>query len=95
MRHAVKQIKGYFGRVMRDLQRQIGHHDMALTDRQCDRLEQAQRLYQQTKRSKNKLYSLHEPHVDGIAKGKAHKRYEFGVKASIATTGQRGVYSGC
>ena len=27
-----------------------------------------------------------QPHVDCISKGKAHKRYEFGVKASIATT---------
>jgi IS5 family transposase len=86
MRKAVKQIKGYLGRVLRDLQRQEDQQDIGLTDRQCDRLEQAQRLLKQTKKSKNKLYSLHEPHVDCISKGKAHKRYEFGVKASIATT---------
>ncbi|TBR35769.1 IS5/IS1182 family transposase, partial [Marinomonas agarivorans] len=40
----------------------------------------------QTRQSKHKLYSLHEPNVDCISKGKAHKRYEFGVKASIAVT---------
>jgi len=40
----------------------------------------------QQKQDKNKLYSLHAPEVECISKGKAHKRYEFGVKASIATT---------
>ena len=29
---------------------------------------------------------MHAPEVECIAKGKAHKRYEFGCKASIATT---------
>jgi len=29
---------------------------------------------------------LHAPEVECISKGKSHKRYEFGVKASIATT---------
>ena len=29
---------------------------------------------------------MHEPNVSCIAKGKAHKPYEFGSKASIATT---------
>ena len=38
------------------------------------------------KSDRNKLYSLHAPEVECISKGKAHKRYEFGVKASIATT---------
>jgi len=29
---------------------------------------------------------MHAPEVECIAKGKVHKRYEFGVKVSIATT---------
>jgi len=33
-----------------------------------------------------KLYSLHEPEVMCISKGKAHKRYEFGQKVTVATT---------
>ena len=44
------------------------------------------RLLAQTRTSKNKLYSVHAPEVECIAKGKAHKRYEFGCKASVATT---------
>jgi IS5 family transposase len=31
-----------------------------------------------------KLYTLHEPHVYFMSKGKEHKRYEFGTKVSIA-----------
>jgi IS5 family transposase len=40
----------------------------------------------QQRQDKNKLYSIHAPEVVCIAKGKAHKRYEFGAKASFATT---------
>ena len=40
----------------------------------------------QTRTSKNKLYSIHAPEVECIAKGKAHKRYEFGCKTSFVTT---------
>jgi IS5 family transposase len=32
------------------------------------------------------LYSIHAPEVECIAKGKAHKKYEFGCKTAIATT---------
>jgi IS5 family transposase len=37
----------------------------------------------------DKLYALHAPEVESIAKGKARTRYEFGVKASIAVTNAR------
>ena len=30
--------------------------------------------------------SLHAPEVECIAKGKAHKKYEFGCKVSVVTT---------
>jgi len=29
---------------------------------------------------------VHAPEVECLSKGKAHKRYEFGVKVSVATT---------
>ena len=44
------------------------------------------RLLRQTPKSPRKLYALHEPAVDCIAKGKARVRYEFGTKVSVATT---------
>ena len=35
---------------------------------------------------RERVYSLHEPQTECIAKGKAHKRYEFGVKAGLVTS---------
>lgn len=48
-------------------------------------LQLADRLMSQTKTSKNKVYSVHEPEVQCICKGKVHKRYEFGRKVSVVT----------
>ena len=39
----------------------------------------------------DKIYSLHEPHIYCVAKGKEHKKYEFGTKASVAMTKTHGV----
>jgi IS5 family transposase len=44
------------------------------------------RMLKQKRGDKNKLYSLHEPHIYCMSKGKAHQRYEFGTKVSITTT---------
>ena len=49
-------------------------------------LTKAERIRTQQRQDKNKLYSLHKPDVQCISKGKAHKRYEFGQKISVATT---------
>jgi len=43
-------------------------------------------LQEQKRDSKNKIYSIHEPHVQCIAKGKVHQRYEFGCKVGFVTT---------
>lgn len=81
----IKRLKTYLGRVYRDIVRKI-------EDRQTlkplfeSELGLAFRLLNQKRQDKNKLYSLHAPEVECIAKGKAHKKYEFGVKVSVATT---------
>lgn len=41
-----------------------------------------------------KVYSLHEPEVECIAKGKVHKKYEFGCKASFVVTHKEGFILG-
>ena len=51
-----------------------------------DLLSKAKQLMHQKRNDINKLYSLHAPEVECIAKGKANKKYEFGSKVSIATT---------
>ena len=48
----------------------------------------------QKKDDKHKVYSLHEPEVECISKGKEAKKYEFGNKVSIITTQTTGVIVG-
>ncbi len=48
----------------------------------------------QNKTDMHKIYSLHEPHVSCISKGKAHKPFEFGSKVSISRTRDSGIILG-
>jgi IS5 family transposase len=41
---------------------------------------------------KNKIYSLHAPGVLCLAKGKIHKKYEFGNKVALAVTARSGIF---
>ena len=50
-----------------------------------------EQVLNQQQKDKNKIYSLHEPHVYCIAKGKDHKRYEYGTKATITSTAKGGI----
>jgi transposase, IS5 family len=86
MRKALRTLRGYTGRVLRDIQRQIDAVEGPLRAKISDRLELVARLLRQTPKSRNKIYALHEPEVDCVAKGKARVRYEFGTKVSVATT---------
>ncbi len=77
-----KRLKTYLGCVVRDIRRKCS--DPA--DSLLELLSLADRLLVQERKSKNKLYSVHAPEVECIAKGKLHKKYEFGCKVSVATT---------
>ena len=90
-RKAVKRLKTISGRLMRAIQRQMS---VEQCDDYADQLALFQRMLEQKRSDKNKLYSLHEPHVYCMSKGKAHQRYEFGTKASIATTRDSSVIIG-
>jgi IS5 family transposase len=95
MRKALRKLKGYTGRVLRDIERQLGRvPEGALKARLVEMVALVNRLLAQKPKDKGKLYSLHEPAVDCISKGKAHKRYEFGTKVSIATTNRGGFVDG-
>ncbi len=83
MRKKVKEIKNYLGRVTRDIERTIADKDNQ-KDKFQPLLTTAERLLNQTKNSKNKIYSFHKQDVQCIAKGKAKKKYEFGCKVSLA-----------
>jgi IS5 family transposase len=86
---AIKKMKTITGRVVRDIERKIDKNE-ELQFIFKDELEKAHRVLSQSKTSKNKLYSLHEPDVECIAKGKARVRYEFGCKAGFTTTNKKG-----
>lgn len=95
MRKALRRLKGYTGRVMRDLRRHLrGIPAGALREEVCDALVLTGRLLDQKPKDKNKIYSLHEPEVDCISKGKARVCYEFGTKVSIAATIKEGFIVG-
>ena len=95
MRKALKQLKGYTGRVLRDLRRQLDAiPEGPLRERVLDKLVLVGRLLHQGQKSRGKIYALHEPEVDCISKGKARKRYEFGTKVSLATTIDEGFVVG-
>lgn len=85
MARQVKSVRTYLGRVVRDIDRQVAK-DPTLEGVFADELAMAKRLLAQQRHSTGKLYSLHAPEVECLSKGKAHKRYEFGVKASITST---------
>jgi transposase, IS5 family len=87
MRH-VRKLRTYAGRLSRDIGRKAAG-DTELETTFADILALVDRVIAQQKTSKNKLYALHAPEVECIAKGKARTKYEFGVKASIATTNAR------
>ena len=84
-RASVKKQKVWLGRVIRDVKRKIDERDEVSKDlKSC--LDIAQRVFEQERKSKNKIYSLHEPYVDCISKGKVHSPYEFGNKVSFTVS---------
>ena len=83
---ALKKLKVRLGRVYREILRKSEEKAINLDLDARILLEQCQRLYDQKRNSKNKLYSFHEPQTVCISKGKAHKRYEFGNKSTFITT---------
>jgi len=83
---ALRKLKTYLGRVIRDITRKI-EGDPWLEVMFAQLLSLARRvLAQERGQCGPKVYSLHAPEVECIGKGKAHKPYEFGVKVSVATT---------
>jgi len=84
-RKEIRRLKTYLGRVTRDIERKISG-EVDLKHRFAPLLEMGHRLLKQKRTDSGKLYSLHAPEVECIAKGKAHKKYEFGCKVSVATT---------
>lgn len=80
-RKADRKVKTIAGRLVRELERKLPPGSGHLLD-----LELFKQILAQTRTTKNKIYSIHEPEVCCISKGKEHKKYEFGNKASFVKT---------
>ena len=86
MRRTAAKLKTVLGRVVRDLERKLVNEPATVQAAFTEELALARRLLAQQRQDKHKLYALHAPEVECIAKGKVPRRYEFGVKVSIATS---------
>src|SRR5258708_5384116 len=89
----IKRLKTFLGRVTRDIRRKLAG-DAALTSHFARALALVDRLLAQQRHDTRKLYSLPAPQIQCLAKGKAHKKYEFGVKVSVAVTNRSGFVLG-
>jgi len=90
-RKASKKIKTIAGRLTRELERKLTPQSL---EKWGTDLQLFQKVLSQKKDDSNKIYSLHEPEVKCFSKGKEHKKYEFGSKASFLITQKTGVIVG-
>lgn len=88
-RKADRKIKTIAGRLVRELERNLPAGSKYQTD-----IALFKKVLAQKRNDNNKIYSLHEPEVQCISKGKEHKKYEFGNKVSIVYTQNTGVIVG-
>lgn len=75
---ADRRLRTIAGRLLRELKRNLKENHS------YDKLlELFETILSQRRNSRKKIYSIHEPEVQCISKGKEHKKYEFGNKVSI------------
>ena len=82
-RKAVKRMRTIARAMVNDIARKMDAFQLKQYGKD---LELYLRVINQERSDKNKVYSLHEPEVQCISKGKEHKKYEFGNKSAIAKT---------
>jgi len=90
---AMKRLRTIAKTILRDLDRKF-ENNISLHNKYAEDFYLFMRILLQEKNSKNKIYSLHEPHAYAVGKGKDHKAWEYGTKASIVTTKKSGIIIG-
>lgn len=90
MRKAHKRLQRITFKIYRDVVNQLGPIPMKYKEE----LDILYRVLTQQRNDTNKVYSVHEPGVLCISKGKEHKQYEFGNKSSFAYTRKSGIIVG-
>jgi IS5 family transposase len=90
-RAAQRKLKTIAGRLVREIERKLPASSLGEYSQEIIILK---KILEQQQNSTNKIYSIHEPQVYCISKGKDHKKYEYGSKASIAVTKNSGIIVG-
>lgn len=90
-KHALKKLRSYGHKLIGQLKNGM---NLELNKIYEEKFILFTKVLLQKKNDSNKIYSLHEPDVYCMAKGKEHKTYEFGCKASIALTKTTGIIVG-
>lgn len=88
---AQRHLKTIAGRLFREIKRKLSELSLEKNE---ELLKIFERILNQGKDSKNKIYSVNEPESYCISKGKDHKKYEFGTKVSLAVTNDTGIIVG-
>jgi len=88
---ALRKMKVIAGRLIRELERKLPPTNCAA---ERENFALYRRVLRQQTSDRDKVYSLHEPQVYCMSKGKEHKKYEFGSKASVVMTKTHGVIVG-
>ncbi|MCP5273303.1 MAG: IS5 family transposase [Burkholderiales bacterium] len=91
-KRALKRLRTIAGILIRELRRKLPQY--CLFDCYQQDFLLYERILKQQPKDTNKIYSLHEPQVYCVAKGKDHKQYEYGSKASIACTARSNIIVG-
>jgi hypothetical protein len=71
MRKALRTLRSRVGRAMRDVERQVVQVADSGRTALLEQIASAKRILSQKPKDKNKLYALHAPEVECLAKGKA------------------------
>jgi len=91
-KRALKRLRTIAGILIRELRRALPQH--CLFERYQHDFLLYERILKQQIKDTDKIYSLHEPQVYCVAKGKDHRQYEYGSKASIASTARSNIIVG-
>jgi transposase, IS5 family len=89
---ALKKLSSLAGHQVQDLRRQL--IKWGQEERYAPMLPIMARMVRPQRGDKSKVYSLHEPAVSRIAKGKAHKQDALGSKVSVASWSESHVVVG-
>jgi len=90
---AMKRLRQIAMIILRDIDRKFDDN-LDLHQKYAQSFYLFNRVLKQEKNTPNKIYSLHEIDAYAINKGKDHKGYEFGTKASIVTTKESNIIVG-